>query len=117
MTPEDYNFDLTILEEAGIISSSEKNLRSKIESINRNLEQLQSKALRIDFEIRRQKKSLVRKREELKKVSKRNRTRLSKALESENQDLEIFDINDSKLRSYDSRLLQESNQLLEDFRF
>lgn len=48
---------LTQLEEAQVISTSEKNLRSKIDSIVRSLENLSEKRARIDFEIKRQKVS------------------------------------------------------------
>lgn len=61
---------IQLFEETGQISSSEANLRSKIQSLLNSLENLSQKKIRIDFEIRRQKKALARKREELKRSSK-----------------------------------------------
>lgn len=102
------------LEENQIISSSEKNLRSKIESILRSLENLSQKKLRIEFEIKRQKKSLIRKREELKRVSKSTSKRLSLTIEAQNQNPEVLQEKLRELRVLDNKLLQESSRLLED---
>lgn len=111
ISENDYN-NLRFLEENSVISTEDKNLRSKIDSLTRSLENLSEKKLRLEFEIKRQKKSLIRKREELKRVSKRNSAKLNLTLESGNQALanpgEITWI--SRL---DSKLLQESDQALE----
>lgn len=106
---------LTQLEEAQVISTSEKNLRSKIDSIVRSLENLSKKRARIDFEIKRQKKSLTRKRQELKKVSSSTQVKAKLTLES-TKDFPGFRLTDrrSELRVLDSKLLQESSRVLDD---
>lgn len=115
MTHEEVNAQLSVLESSGLISTPERNLRSKIDSIVRSLENLSAKRLRIDFEIKRQKKSLVRKREELKKTQKSTRAKATLALESGGlihkaiRQKEILD-----LQRLDSRLLQESTQVLDN---
>lgn len=106
---------LHFLEKTQVISSPEKNLRTKIESLLRNLEQLESKKSRIDYEIRKQKKALIRKREELKKASKSLKTRSSlvqESLELDEQFDELEAVYD--IQRLDNILLQESNQKLED---
>lgn len=106
---------LQSLKEAKVIQDSDMNLRTKIDSILRSIENLSSKKARIEFEIKRQKKSLYRKREELKKVSKSNRTKINLSLESGNlihPDLEEKDL--LQLQRLDSILLAESSRVLED---
>lgn len=111
MTPEEEHM-LKVLEENSVIATSEKNLRSKIDSICRSLENLSAKKARLEFEIRRQKKTLTRKREELKRVSKSNQAKVTLTLESqeanEDQKAEIL----RRVLRLDSRLLQESDRLL-----
>lgn len=114
MTDEEIS-DLTVLVESNVISNEDKNLRSKVASINRSLTNLLEKKARIDFEIKRQKKSLTRKREELKRVSKRNKVKVSLALESGR----IYSNNPTEdgtefLRKLDQHLFQESKLLLEE---
>lgn len=106
---------LTQLEEAQVISTSEKNLRSKIDSIVRSLENLSEKRARIDFEIKRQKRSLTRKRQELKKVSSSTQMKAHLTLES-TKDFPGLRLTDkrSELRVLDSKLLQESSRVLDD---
>lgn len=107
--------DLQFLCESGVITTEEKNLRSKVESISRSLKQLSEKRLRLDFEIKRQRKSLARKREELKRVSKRTSAKLSLALETGELNSRFSPEEDVKeLRRYDDNLLRESSLLLED---
>lgn len=105
--------DLVALEASGIITDSGKNLRSKIESISRSIENLQEKKLRIEFEIKRQKKSLVRKREELKKETSRTSAKVSLALESDSFYNLLLEDDFQQLRAIDSRLLSESSRVLE----
>lgn len=115
MISEKENQYLTVLEQTKVITTADKNLRSKINSILRSLENLSQKKARIEFEIKRQKKSLLRKREELKKVSTSNQKKISISLESGNlihPDLEEQDL--QSLRRLDLILLQESNRLLDD---
>lgn len=103
------------LEETKVISTADKNLRSKIDSIIRSLENLSEKKARIEFEIKRQKKSLTRKRAELKKVSRSNQAKLSLSLES---GAVVTDTSPQEetlnLQILDSKLLQESSQQLDD---
>lgn len=113
MTPEEQKF-LIALTESNIISDSEKNLRSKIDSIVRSIENLTEKKLRIDFEIRRQKKTLTRKREELKRVSKRNTARASLTLESSEPN-GVPDLTDVQvLDKFDQQLLERSFRIIEE---
>lgn len=114
MLPEDYKEDLDFLREAKVITTADKNLRCKIDSILRSLENLSAKKLRIEYEIKKQKKSLLRKRQELKKVSKSNQKKLTIALESGNLIESPSEEELSFLRRLDSILLEESSQQLED---
>lgn len=107
--------DFDYLVEAKVITTEDLNLRSKIESITRSLEALASKRARIDYEIKKQKISLTRKREELKRVTKRNHVKLSVSLESGSL---IHELSPEdcllELQRYDAKLLQESDQALGD---
>lgn len=110
---EDREHLLAVIEEQAI-TKPDQNLRNKIQSIIRSLQALENKKLRIEFEIRQQKKSLTRKREEFKRISKRNQVNLKLALENQNlpedqiqQNLELLKINDQKL-------LLESYQVLDN---
>lgn len=105
--------NLEILEEAGLISTPEKNLRSKIDSILRSLENLSQKKLRIEFEIKKQRKSLERKRLELKRSHKSQTFKAKIALESSDSNLEQFLIKSlqEQLR-LDSIALQETDLVL-----
>lgn len=114
MITEDDFQDLVFLEESKVISTADKNLRSKIDSILRSLENLTAKKMRIEFEIKKQKASLSRKRQELKKVTKSNQKKLAISLESGILGHQPSEEEISFLRRLDSRLLQESNQLLDD---
>lgn len=106
---------LHYLEKTQMISSPEKNLRTKIESLLRNLEQLESKKSRLDYEIRKQKKSLIRKREELKKASKSLKTRTSLVQESLELNGNFNELEAVlEIRKLDNILLQESNQILDN---
>jgi hypothetical protein len=97
------------------ISDSSKNLRSKIDSIVRSIENLSQKKLRIEFEMRKQQQSLTRKRQELKKRSRSNRIKVRAALESSNTDLEQDSAKKEieELLRLDSILLQESDRVLD----
>lgn len=98
--------------ENSLISNEQANLRSKISSISRSIEQLTQKKLRIEFEIKRQKKSLARKREELKHSSFTVSGKL--ALESQNP-ISIFHGEEVKLlQKIDRKLLTESAKILEE---
>lgn len=110
MTQEEERL-LTVFESQSVIATSEKNLRSKIDSICRTLENLSQKKARLDFEIKRQKKTLTRKREELKRVSKSNQAKVALTLESQGPSEHDSEI-ESMIRRLDSRLLQESDRLI-----
>lgn len=114
MTHEDVTKTLTVLENSGMINTPEKNLRSKIDSIVRSLENLSQKKLRIEFEIKRQKRSLARKREELKKTQKSTQAKAKIALESQSM-ISQFALGqkDLELQRLDSNLLQRSDQVLD----
>lgn len=105
---------LLTLESGKLINTPEKNLRLKVESLVRNLEQLESKKSRLDYEIRKQRKSLVRKREELKRASKQMRTRDSAVFERHSVlDEVLIDQAFEEIKRWDSLLLQKSDQLLD----
>lgn len=100
--------------EAGLITNSEKNLRSKIDSILRSIENLTEKRLRIEYEIKKQKKSLYRKRQELKRSSKTTRRKISLSLESVSNSGSLpIELDSRELRRLDSILLEKSNRILE----
>lgn len=97
-----------------VITTPERNLRSKIDSLLRSLENLTSKKLRIEYEIKKQKRSLERKRSELKKSNKTVTRRYRLSLENQtlqeaksSQEIQEF------LRE-DQLLLQKSSQMLDD---
>lgn len=105
---------LTQLEETKVITTADKNLRSKIDSITRSLENLSEKKARIEFEIKRQKKSLTRKRAELKRVSRSNQAKLTLSLESGIVSTDSLPEQETRnLQVLDSRLLRESSQQLD----
>lgn len=106
------NHQLSILVENQMITTQEKNLRNKIDSIVRSLENLSAKKLRLEFEIKRQKKSLTRKREELKRVSKLNQAKVKLTLESGNLEQAKIETVLNDLRRIDAKLLQGSDQVL-----
>lgn len=114
MTEMEFSF-LTEMESHQLISTPDKNLRSKIDSILRSLENLTEKKARIEFEIKRQKKSLARKRAELKRVSRTNSAKISVSFET---GIPILDDQIPEevltLQRLDSKLLQESSQALEE---
>lgn len=105
--------DLRSLKEAGLISTSEMNLRSKIDSILRSLENLTQKKMRIEFEIKKQRKSLERKRLELKRSHKSQTFKAKIALESSKSNLDptLIKIIQEQLR-LDSIALQMSDLVL-----
>lgn len=113
MLTEEQNKDLDFLLENGAITSSERNLRSKIDSIIRALENLSEKKMRIEFEIKRQTQSLTRKREELKRVSKRDQVKTRVFLENSFGSNQPIDQEVLELQKIDSILLQESYRVLE----
>lgn len=101
-----------ILEESSLKEDS-KNLRRKIDSICRTIENLSAKKLNIEAEIRTQKKVLVRKRNELKKRSKSNQTGIKIRLESSEISSPVPE-EIKKIQQLDQRLLRESSRLLEE---
>lgn len=106
--------DLSYLNESSLIKTEEKNLRSKIESILRSLNNLTSKKERIEYEIRKQKKALFRKREELKVSSKRLRKQGRSLSESSNPLLLLEEEEYDDIQRYDAILLRESSRLLDE---
>lgn len=105
--------DLEILEEAGIISTPEKNLRSKIDSILRSLENLSQKKMRIEFEIKKQRKSLERKRLELKRSHKSQNFKAKFVLENSNSNLDqTLIISIREQQRLDSIVLQKTDLVL-----
>lgn len=103
---------LKALEEAGRIQNSETNLRSKCDSILRALTSMLAKKERLDYEIRKQKASLTRKRQELLRVSRGFKSRKKTLRESTGTIDQIGNLEDWLIR-YDSQLLQESARILD----
>jgi len=100
-------------ESTKVIQEPEQNLRSKMDSLMRSIENLTAKKLRIDFELKKQKRSLARKRMELKKSHQTISVRLESAkinpilLETVGQQVQDFN-------QIDDRLLRESARILAD---
>jgi len=91
-----------------------RNLSSKVDSILRSIENLTQKKLRIEYEIKKQKKSLIRKKEELKRVQKSNRRRLKISLENANPIQDSFQEEFEQLQKEVSRLLEKSARILDE---
>lgn len=100
--------------ESFTLQNPTQGLKSKIESLIRSLENLSAKKLRIEFEIKRQKRALASKREELKRNSKSSQAKLKVSLESYNYDSEEAKklLEDEYKRT--QLLLQKSSQILEE---
>jgi hypothetical protein len=105
--------DLQVLVENKVISTSEQNLRSKMDSLIRSIKNLEEKRSRIDYELKKQKSSLARKRMELKKDSKHSKARLSTALEEGviSRKISPQQIDGANVDDY---LLRESALILDD---
>lgn len=111
--PEPIEVTLENARLAGVISTPEKNLRSKMDSILRSIENLTQKKLRIEFEIKKQQKSLIRKRQELRRSSSTRSKKLKIALESSQIEPDgLYESSSKTIQVLDSRLLQESDQVL-----
>jgi hypothetical protein len=102
-----------VLVEAGLITTPEKNLRSKLDSILRSIENLTQKRLRIEFEIKKQKASLLKKRQELRRSTKSRSAKMKIALESSDP-TQMTEIEEAikELQRLDSIALQKSDQVL-----
>lgn len=109
--------ELTRLAEASqmkVITQPQQNLRSKIESLIRSIDNLEAKRSRIDYELKKQKRSLARKRMELKKDSKHLRAKTESALQSGALN-ESFHSRTVNILNQDSSLLQRSAEILDNF--
>lgn len=89
-----------------------QNLESKIESLINSIKNLSEKKLRIEFELKRQKKALARKREALKRETKSSQVKAKISLESEQSPTPEEKLIDDQKRT--QRLLQESARILEE---
>lgn len=110
---ESYSNVLQSLNEIQVITGPDMNLRSKIDSLVRSIENLSEKKLRIDFEIKKQKRSLARKRNELKKSSAHFRATLESAAEIELRSGE-FVSRKELVEAIDNYLFQSSDRVLND---
>lgn len=106
------DLDYALLEASGFIKDPEANLRSKVNSLTEQISLLEAKKARLDYEIRKQKKSLVRKREELRRSSTSIRKRTSPLSEAGDEFLLSGSKVKSDLQRLDSQLLQESDRVL-----
>lgn len=115
MTPsrKSYPSPVSVLNETQVITGPDMNLRSKIDSLMRSIENLTEKKLRIDFEIKKQKRSLARKRNELKKSSAHFRARLESADKIEFKNGETYSRREL-VEAVDNYLFQESDRILND---
>lgn len=104
--------ELEIWLESSSLPEESQNLRRKIESICRTIENLSSKKLNLELEIKTQKKVLARKRLELKKRSKTNQVRIQARLESTGDEKEPKEV--QELARIDQKLLRESASILEE---
>lgn len=105
---------VSFIEENTILPEDGKNLRRKIDSICRTIENLSAKKLNLEVEIKVQKRVLKKKREELKKRSKSNSTRLKAALESVPIEEKAQASELQKIVQIDQTLLRVSNFILEN---
>lgn len=108
--PEAIAQELDILLEHKLITDPEKNLRSKMDSLLRSIENLTAKKLRLEYEIKVQKRSLARKRMELKKVSKHFKATLESAQDPVLQ--EVVSREKDLTLDVDNYLLRESFRIL-----
>lgn len=103
-----------IEESSGIIQTPVRNLSSKVDSILRSIQNLTEKKVRIEYEIRKQKASLSRKRSELKKAQKSTSRRIKISLESSDPTQQS---KTEELRNFQkqvSKLLEESARVLDE---
>lgn len=101
---------VSIKEETKVLTPRQS-LESKIESILRSIENLSAKKLRIEAEIRRQKKSLANKRQELKVLS--SKVKVSIKAESSTLDPNSQEITKDENKRI-QLLLRESAKVLEN---
>jgi len=96
-------------------------LRRKISRILRTLESLKDKKVSLDLEIKRQRRALVLKRNELKRTRTSSRTSTSTAakvsvkLEDVQYQDQLIQLGPQNTQKLDSMLLEESAKLLESF--
>lgn len=102
----------SILEASGLPEEGQ-NLRRKIDSIIRTIENLQAKKVNLEFEIKTQKRVLNRKRLELKRVHKSQTSKLKVTLEEEFLDLTCGE-DPAIVEKIDQALLRESAKILEE---
>lgn len=113
--------DLSSLLSEGVITDPEKNQRSKIASLVSQINLLTQKKQRLEFEIKKQKEVLARKRTSLKGRRKTSPNKKSSTAVKASLSLEDFDLfNDlqeeelKKLKRIDDTLLSESSRILEN---
>lgn len=104
--------ELQVILENSTLPADAQNLRRKMDSIMRTIENLSAKKLNIELEIKTQKKVLAKKRLELKKRTKSNQVKLSAAIESG----PIAELPEEYriIQKMDQELLRESSRVLED---
>lgn len=103
-----------IEESSGIIQTPVKNLSSKVDSILRSIQNLTEKKVRIEYEIRKQKASLSRKRSELKKAQKSTSRRIKISLESSDPTQQSKTEELQNFQKQVSKLLEESARVLDE---
>lgn len=110
IAPEEIQPILEILNESQKVPENDRYLRGKIERLILTIQVLESKQRTLNSEIKKQKRSLARKREELKKSAKRLRTGNATVTIKESQSVHYLE---SRLREIDQDLLQRSDEILD----
>lgn len=102
----------SILIEEKVLTEADTKLLSKVDSLIRDIKNLEDKIKRLEFEIKLKKKALVRKREETKKISK-TLTVKAKLLKESNLDEDLISSILYESRRGIQRVLTESSKALE----
>lgn len=111
---QDLSPKLHSLVEAKVINSSQQNLRSKMDSLLRSIKSLQEKRSRLDYEIRKQKSALLKKRLELRRETRSIRSKAPTVHGSTvNESLTLL-LEAPELAKIDNYLLRESARLVDD---
>lgn len=113
MISEDLMELISLNEGSKVLTKPEEALRSKMESQIRAIRNLEEKQKRLALQVRTQKRSLARKREELKKANRSTGRRLRTQLEQGTLD-ESANLLAPLVDRIDNQLFLETAQILED---
>lgn len=110
---EEQKVESEVLTETAIPKDSREQLKSKMDSLIDSIQNLSRKKLRIEFELKRQKKALARKREELKRTSHSSKAKATLSLEGSNLNPQLEEKRVEDIKRVQN-LLQESARILEE---